>query len=412
MKLLFISNLYPPLSIGGYEESCFDVAQLLKANGHQVVVLTSAFRAAQAPTHEDGVHRRLKVVWNWGLPETGPMPWLARHRFDAEWHNARTVQRLCSELDPDAVVFWNGAGMGRALLSSCGSRPVLFYLFDIWLAPLLAAQRREIPMGKRLYRALLSRVGLPVRPLRTEGVLFCSRALRSQYEEMGVETSGSTVIYPGVPGEIFSPADAHILRRARGEPFRILYSGRVAPEKGVTTLVKALREVRRVAGLEDTRLTVNGPLQYEGYIAELGWLIQTLGLEGAIDFLPHRSRQELPPVLAEHDVLVFPSEWREPFGLSLLEAMAVGLPVLTTLRGGPAEFVRDGENARVFAAGDPGDLAAKLTSMLSRPVETAALGKVASAQVRQRHTLEAQTRSLEAILQSDSRIPISLAQAG
>src|ERR1700694_3868050 len=109
MKLLFVSNLYPPLSIGGYEEICFDLAERLRAGGHQVFVLTSAFRAGQAPAREDGVYRELKGIWNWGFRESGPMPWLARNRLEVEWHNTRIARRLCRELDPDAVIFWNAA---------------------------------------------------------------------------------------------------------------------------------------------------------------------------------------------------------------------------------------------------------------------------------------------------------------
>jgi glycosyltransferase involved in cell wall biosynthesis len=57
------------------------------------------------------------------------------------------------------------------------------------------------------------------------------------------------------------------------------------------------------------------------------------------------------------DAVVFPVRWNEPFGLSPLEAMALGRPVVTTARGGTGEFVRDQDNALVFEADDVTGLA-------------------------------------------------------
>lgn len=73
----------------------------------------------------------------------------------------------------------------------------------------------------------------------------------------------------------------------------------------------------------------------------------------AISFLPRVPRDEPSATLHQHDVFVFPSIWREPAGLTHLEAMASGLPVLSTMAGGQGEFLRPEENCPAFPVEDP-----------------------------------------------------------
>jgi glycosyltransferase involved in cell wall biosynthesis len=207
------------------------------------------------------------------------------------------------------------------------------------------------------------------------------------------------VIHHGVPTGSFSLQPQHLLQRASEEPYRILYSGRIVAEKGVTTLVRALAKLRAVPGLAGTRLTLLGPVLGQQYEAQLEVLIADLGLGGAIEFLPHCPRREVPEVFRKHDVLAFPSEWPEPFSITLLEAMATGLPVVSTVRGGSVEVLRDGENGVVFRAGDALDLAEKLAWALTHPQETAAIGRAASAEIQRGFTLDAQVRALEGYLE-------------
>ncbi|CAA9219086.1 MAG: hypothetical protein AVDCRST_MAG93-370, partial [uncultured Chloroflexia bacterium] len=65
MKVLFVSNLYPPAYIGGYELNCADVAQELRARGHEVLVLTSTYRSDELPEREPGILRHLKMRQGW-----------------------------------------------------------------------------------------------------------------------------------------------------------------------------------------------------------------------------------------------------------------------------------------------------------------------------------------------------------
>lgn len=82
-----------------------------------------------------------------------------------------------------------------------------------------------------------------------------------------------------------------------------------------------------------------------------------LGAGERIRFAGFTDPGGLPDAYAELDAVIFPVRWNEPFGLVPLEAMAMGRPVISTLRGGTAEFVRDGENALTFEPDDVSGLA-------------------------------------------------------
>jgi glycosyltransferase involved in cell wall biosynthesis len=80
-----------------------------------------------------------------------------------------------------------------------------------------------------------------------------------------------------------------------------------------------------------------------------------------------RTRAELPDAYAAADVTIFPVIWEEPWGLVPLESMALGRPVIATGRGGSADYLRDGENALLYEAGDAGALAAAIRRLAADP---------------------------------------------
>jgi glycosyltransferase involved in cell wall biosynthesis len=79
------------------------------------------------------------------------------------------------------------------------------------------------------------------------------------------------------------------------------------------------------------------------------------------------SRTELAGRYRAADVVVFPSEWEEPFGIVPLEAMACGVPVVATGTGGSGEFLHDGVNCLLFRAGDVAGLAGAVTRLAEDP---------------------------------------------
>ena len=185
---------------------------------------------------------------------------------------------------------------------------------------------------------------------------------------------------------------------------RLLYVGRIDPRKGIATAVEALAHLA-----EPASLTVVGDGDARE-LARLRALARERGLEGRVRFCGQLARAELPGIYAEHDAVVFPVVWEEPWGLVPLEAMAVGRPVLATGRGGSSEYLRDGENCLLFAAEAPAALAAAVQRLAAEPELRAAL-RAGGRRTAEAHTDAAFHAAVEAALAAAAQSPASAAGA-
>ena len=190
------------------------------------------------------------------------------------------------------------------------------------------------------------------------------------------------LVHPGValdafdPARLPSPRDA---RRALGlEPDRPLVGmvTRLQRWKGVHVFVEALAALRRERS--DVRgVVVGGAHETEpAYPAELDAQVRALGLEDVIRFAGHQS--PVGPWMQAMDVVVHASD-REPFGIVLIEAMALGKPVVAGAEGGPAEIITDGVNGLLAPYGDATALARSIGRYLDDPGFAARVGAAARA---------------------------------
>jgi glycosyltransferase involved in cell wall biosynthesis len=154
-----------------------------------------------------------------------------------------------------------------------------------------------------------------------------------------------TVVYPGIDESFLKPLQSGPWR------WRLIYVGRIDRQKGVDTAVEALSHLPN-----KTTLSIWGSGD-PSYVVELRALAERLDASDRVRFCGFATADQLRSAYADADAVVFPARWNEPFGLVPLEAMGVGRPVVTTSRGGTREFVRDGDNALVFEAGDAAALA-------------------------------------------------------
>ena len=136
--------------------------------------------------------------------------------------------------------------------------------------------------------------------------------------------------------------------RRREWAWRLLYVGRIDERKGADVAVSALANLPGEA-----TLTVLGDGDDE-HRADLDRQIAAAGLESRVRLEPGRPREGLVACCDDHDAVLFPVRWDEPWGLVPLEAMARGRPVVATGTGGSAEYLRDGENALLAPGRRPG----------------------------------------------------------
>jgi glycosyltransferase involved in cell wall biosynthesis len=149
--------------------------------------------------------------------------------------------------------------------------------------------------------------------------------------------------------------------------------GRLSQEKDVATLIRAAALARKA--FPEFRLQIAG----EGKCAaDLQRLSSELELNGSIDFLGEV--YNVPELLAKSSLLVLPS-LTEGISLTLLEAMARGLPVVATQVGGNPEVVLDGETGYLVPARQPERLAACMIALLRNPARAAEMGRKARERV-------------------------------
>ncbi|MBC7251929.1 MAG: glycosyltransferase family 4 protein [Anaerolineae bacterium] len=165
-----------------------------------------------------------------------------------------------------------------------------------------------------------------------------------------------------------------------------LFVGRLSPEKGVRTPLRAWRRLKDVP----LRIMGDGPL-----MEEIQAFVRREELKG-VEVLGRRPREEVLRLMQEARVLVFPSEWYEGFPMTMAEAFACGLSVIASRLGAMAEIVEDGRTGLLFKPGDPEDLAEKVKWAWRHPKEMAEMGREARREYETKYTAE---RNYEMLMQ-------------
>jgi glycosyltransferase involved in cell wall biosynthesis len=181
---------------------------------------------------------------------------------------------------------------------------------------------------------------------------------------------------PSVPLEVVpNPVDVAAFAAALGPRpgrDRLIFVGRLAPEKRLADLLAALRSLRLDRPNATLRLVGEGPER-----PALARAAGDLGLGAAVSFAGRLDRAGVAAELAAADLLVLPSE-AETFGCVLVEALAAGRPAVATRCGGPEEIVVPAVGA-LAPVGDPPALAAALAETLERAFDPATLSAHAAA---------------------------------
>ena len=374
-RVLVVGLRYPPHHVGGYEVSCRDVVERLAARGHELAVLTSTLRvpgAEDPPAERDAdipVRRDLEA---WFKDDDLHAPGLAERRR-MERANQRALVAALDRFRPEVVSAWQMGALSLTLLTTIARRgiPIVYAVSDDWLSYSLQLDgwSRLFRRWPRPLRAVAARVlGVPttVPDLgRTGTFCFISEDTRSRARQHSPWSLDDTaLVYSGIDGRLFTPGDAADTPRPWGG--RLLYVGRYDPRKGIETALRALVHLDPSVSLE-----VQGTGD-PGERARLEAVTRELGLESRVWFTSC-TRAELVGRYRAADALVFPSEWEEPFGLTPLEAMACGTPVIATGVGGSGEFLLDPGNCVRFTAGDPASLAAAVQRLAGDPALVADL---------------------------------------
>ena len=404
MRILFISNHYPPYEVGGYEQLCRDVADRLAARGHAIRVLTTTFGLERGlHTNDEAIQRVLRFVPDYDAKLSAGLQFFLTRRRDEE-HNRACLRAQIRDFKPDVIFLWHLYGLPKSIaLEAESSGAGVAY----WLAGESPAEPDEFEhYWQRIGRSPLAKIGkgltgkVALAMMRAEGqarpklahVGIVSEYLRQQGIKAGTLPAHTQVIYNGVELHLFQQP----VRTQLDGPLTILQAGRVSADKGTHTTVEAMGRLAQ-QGVTNVRLIVAGSGPSD-YAERLKHSVAQYGIADRVSFLGWQPREKMPEIMAQSHVLVLPTENQEPFARVVLEAMANGLTVISTLTGGTGEIVKHGETGLTFPAGDSAALAQQIKRLADDSALRIKLAECGQALVLENFGLERMVENCERLL--------------
>lgn len=232
--------------------------------------------------------------------------------------------------------------------------------------------------------------------------LAISAAVRDNLKQLGVPENRISLVHDGIdldesPIEI----DGGSLCREFGVPSavpRIGIFGRVVEWKGVREFLQASRSVLK--SCPDVRVFIVGDASAEGdgYLEEMKELTRSFGIDKRVIFTGYR--HDVAAMMQFMDVVVHASIRPEPFGMVLIEAMALSKPVIATRGGGPLEIVVDHETGFLVEMGDYEAMGRSLVALLKNPVLAQEMGMAGRKRVAELFSCRRSATSVENIYRS------------
>jgi glycosyltransferase involved in cell wall biosynthesis len=374
VRILNLTNFYPPCTRGGYELWCQEVGDRLRKRGHRVLILTSRCGRQYRARDPLWVHRDLHL-------EMSLAPLLNSVRFfvgrrSRKAHNLEALRSVVVAFEPHCILIWGMWNLHSSLAVATERllpNRVAYYMGDYW--PTLPdqeicywnspARSTAAAVVKAPLRALAAQVmagKLQASP-PLKRVMFPSRFMREELARRGVCPAMSRIVYGAIDTSRYTAN-----RREDGSSaVRLLCVSRLTADKGVHTAIEALAKLdgREAPGCYTLTIVGSGEAEYERSLVALA---RRLGVEHLVKFLGAQPPELMPRLYGNADIFLFTSIWPEPFGRTLIEAMASGLVVIGAAVGGASEILADGENGLAYSPGDADGLASQVHRAVSDPV--------------------------------------------
>ncbi len=206
---------------------------------------------------------------------------------------------------------------------------------------------------KRQFAHFIFQIGLSNSDLN----VFVSKAGMKSYEkEFKIIKKKETVVYNGIGMDKLNAGKKWLPRNE--EPFNVMYIGRLEKGKGVDLLLKAVSEIKNSYSI---KLSIVGDGTERKKIEELS---KDLGIGSITTF--YGQQKDVIPFLKQADIFVYPSVWQEVFGISIVEAMAFGIPCISNNVGGIPEIIENEKSGFICESATCKELERKLDEVLKR----------------------------------------------
>lgn len=301
------------------------------------------------------------------------------------WRVASTVARLAGAIRrqrPHVVLNWMAKtqlyGAPAVMLSGTRARVV-------WWQHLIPAGHWMDRLATRLPAAAIG----------------ASSEASARAQRCSVPSRRTVCVHPGIeaPAAVPAPAPRARAELGLGETATVVVLvGRLQPWKGQDRAIHATRLLRNL-GLDVQLLVVGGSaFGFDAnYPDTLRCLVAELDLEQHVRFVGQVD--DVTPYLRIGDVALSASE-SEPFGIVLIEAMALGLPVVAVRSAGPLEITDDGRAGRLATGGSPQELAAAIGPLVDDAAERRRLGEAGRSRVSREFSAASMSRGIAELLES------------
>ncbi len=356
---MIVLQVLPALETGGVEKGTVEMVEAIAGAGGTALVASEGGRMVAAVERAGGRH----VI----LPLASKNP----------WRMLANVAPLAALIRREGVTIVHARSRAPAWSAWLAARRTGAH----FVTTAHGVYREDLP-GKRRYNSVMA--------MGERVIAISHHVARQLAERHGVGPDRLRVIPRGVDPGAFDPARigddrvaalAERFRLPAGAPV-VMLPGRLTRWKGQAVLLRALA---RMARRDAVAVLVGSDQGRRRYAGELLLETERLGIVARVRLVGHCD--DMPAALALADVVVNASTEPEPFGRTVIEAQAMGRPVVVPDHGGVAETVAPGETGWRVKPGDPEALAAALDAALALdPAERLALGARARASVLAHYT--------------------------
>ncbi len=428
MKILAVTNLFPPHQADTDDFRCQNVTDALRARGHTVRVLTSTYGLA-SEQRDAQVERRLQLNGVFGQAAVTGLGELRK----LEAHNHAVLREAIADFAPELVFVWSLGGLSKSLLLTLrrANVPTAFDVADAWMMDELRTDpwlgwwhQQKVSFLHKLQRGAVEFLDLrskwdaatpafiepgvrrmpavfdrdhdtfhkpnSVSSFQFRRLYLSSPALKSATMEAGFRVGHGEVIHPGVDTKLFHGE----VKPATELVKKFLIVTRLTPHCGVATAIAALKLVRAQGG--KATLTVCGRGSSE-VLAKL----RTRAVQGEVpvEFRTGGLQRELPLIYQAHDAFIYPVEREEASVGEPLEAMACGLPVIVNEDHGVEELFRSRESCLTYPSGDAGLLANRMLELIEHRDLRVQLATVGQNEVLTRYQFTTSVDQIERYLE-------------
>lgn len=376
MRLVIISNLFPPHVRGGAEQVAAASARALAARGHEVSVITACPPKLGAKRYEveeaqwEGLkvfrffpHELYFTLDDHKQKYSTRMLWHVQDAFNA--YSAGVVRKLLKRLKPDVVITHNLKGIGLLVPSVIRELriPHVHTLHDVQLiepsglmTPATEARNWFVNLPFSVYRTVTR-------------LLFRSPSLVLSPTQWLADLHDEHLFFPKSRFAVIrNPVPTHV-RTEHSEPslaHRFVFVGQLEEHKGILELLRAWQEAEKDP-------TFKAELDVIGDGTLMKRIREEVGVHERIRFHGRLPNEKVMRLVSEATALVFPSKCMENAPGAILEALSLGVPVLASEVGGVPEFVKENQSGWLVPAGDVDALARGLRRAATHPKEVAVL---------------------------------------